>query len=101
MPVVRVEEVELEVLRRLMPHLATVEHDPAAPLPAGHLDVMLGAADLAVDAQPAPRLQHASLQPQPRMKRHLYRVLGRRPLEEVQDVAPEKRAVHAEFEPVG
>jgi len=40
--IVRVEEVELEVLRRLVPDVATVEDHPAPPLPAGDLDRVLG-----------------------------------------------------------
>src|SRR5437667_8154487 len=66
-PVVRIEEVELEVLRGLMCDVAAVDDDAAAALPAGHLDRVLGAAHLVRDGGPARRLPHPRLQPEPRM----------------------------------
>src|SRR3989442_493777 len=93
--------VELEVLRRLVPDVAPVEDHPTAPLPAGHVDRVLGAGDVVRHPGPDPRLEHPRLEPQPGMKRHLDRVLGRRALHEVEDLAAEKGPVHAEFEAIG
>src|SRR3989454_8485018 len=50
MPVVRVEEVELEVLRGLVPDVAAGEEHPAAPLPTRDLDRVLGAGDIGCTA---------------------------------------------------
>src|SRR5437899_2288672 len=100
-PIVRVEEVELEVLRRLVPDVATVEDHPAPPLPAGDLDRVLGAGDVVGQPSPGPRLEDPPLQPKPGMKRHLDRVLRPRARQAVEDIAAEKGSIHAEFEPIG
>ena len=78
-PVAGVEEIELEVLRRLVLHPPAVDDDAEAPPPRRHARPVLGAAHRRLDARPAARRLHPRLESQPRIEGHLDRVLGARP----------------------
>src|SRR5579871_153053 len=95
MPVVRIEEIELEVLRRFVLDVPAVEHDSAPPLPARDVDRVLCAADGVGDAGPDVRLEHARLEPEPPMKGDFDRVLGAGALEDLEDRTLEKRSIPA------
>ena len=92
-----IEEVELEVLPCLVRDLPAVEHDPADLLPGTDQKPRLVAARGVVDPLPARPRRHL-LEVQPREERHLDRVLGALPVEELEHVAAEERPIHAEFQ---
>src|SRR5439155_7812171 len=60
-PVVRIEEVELEALRGLMCDVAAEDDDAAAALLAGHLDRVFGASQLVRDCGPEWTLPYSRL----------------------------------------
>ena len=93
--VIRVEEVELEVLPSLMADLAAVEHEAADPTPDREPSLVVAGAF--VDARPVgPGCD--LLEVEPGIKGRFDRVLDACGVEYVQHVVAEEGRVHAEFQ---
>src|SRR2546429_7537112 len=98
MPIARIEQIELEVLRRLVLDAGAIHHDAVALAPGGDLDFVLGAAHGRADAAPGAGAPHERLQPHPRIEGDLDRVLPPGPRQQAEDYPPEKCAIRAEVE---
>jgi hypothetical protein len=97
-PVAWVEQIKLKVLRGLVLDAPPIHDHSQPPPPACRLDAMLGARHLVVHTPPQLGLLYSRLEPRPRIEGYLDCVLGPVLLQQRDDLAPEKRAVHAKFQ---
>src|SRR2546428_6636188 len=98
MPVVGIEQIELEVLAGLVLDFPTIDRDAQRAFPGRHFDPSLERLKLSRDPRPTPLALNQRLQSQPRIERDLDRVLGAR-REPGHDFGPEKRAIESHLDP--
>lgn len=95
MPVVRVKQVELEVLRSPMADFLTVDRHPERRLPRGRCRRHHESRNVRRDAHPLSLPTDIALQVQPDVERHFDGIPGAAGLQPAQRVLTEERAVHA------
>ena len=97
-PVVRREEIELEVLRALVLDMLAVDHHAQAEVPLRDVEVVLEAGHAGGQGMPVPALGGQLLEGQPAPVADLDGVGAAPGGEQAEHIRLEKRGIHAELE---
>ncbi|MDZ7842938.1 MAG: hypothetical protein U5R46_19285 [Gammaproteobacteria bacterium] len=97
-PIIRIEQIQLEVLPCPARHLLSVNHHPQRARPSRHPNPLLEALDASLDPLPAPPFGDSPFQAQPLVKRYLDRVLHTLSVEHINDVLAEKCPIYARLQ---